>query len=179
MRNATGRDIKVSVNLTTHEMQTGALPENFRIELERFGLNGNALIAEVPEAAHIFSYNDTASTLGKLKRLGVTICIDSFGNEYLPLNILKNSYVDMIKVSSNFVTNSGGKFDEVLLGTTFSLAASRNITTCVKNIEYQSQFEAAVKSNTDLIQGGYFAAPASPEEILSSAAVKLSGPVMV
>ena len=174
IRDATGKDIRVSVNLTTHEMQTGALTERFRAELERSGLTGPELIAEVPEAAHIVSYNDTASTLGKLKRLGMSICIDSFGNEYLPLHVMKNSYVDMIKVGSSFVTNSGGEFDDVLLSTTFSLAASRGIVAGVKNVEYRSQLEAANHAGADVIQGGYLAAPTTADEILSS--LKLSVP---
>ena len=167
IREATGKDIRVSVNLTTHEMQTGALPERFRDEIERCGLNGNEIIAEVPEAAHVLSYNDTASTLGKFKRLGMLICIDSFGNEFLPLHVLKNSYVDMIKVGSSFVTNSGGEFDDVLLSTTFSLASSRGILTGVKNIEYRSQLDAAKHAGSDLMQGGYIEAPATADEILS------------
>ena len=128
---------------------------------------------EVPEAAHVLSYNDTASTLGKLKKLGLGICIDSFGNEYLPLHILKNSYIDMIKVSSSFVTNSGGDFDDVLLTTTFSLAASRDITICVKNIEYRTQYEAARNAGADIMQGGFLSFPATAEEILSSLSVKV------
>ena len=173
IREATNRDIKVAVNLTTHEMQTGALPERFRAEIEHSGLNGNELIAEVPEAAHILSYTDTASTLGKLKRLGVNICIDSFGNEYLPLHVLKNSYVDIIKVSSSFVTNSGGEFDDVLLSTTFSLASSRNIITAVKNIEYRSQYEAARHAGATRMQGGFLASPLTSEEILTSVKEKM------
>ena len=173
IRDATGRDIKVSVNLTTHEMQTGALPERFRAEFEKAGLNGSEMMAEVPEAAHIISYNDTASTLGKLKRLGMSVCIDSFGNEYLPLNVMKNSYVDNIKVSSSFVTNSGGEFDDVLLSTTFSLAKSRGITTSVKNVEYRSQLDAAIRAGADVIQGGYLAPPAAPEEILGSLTISI------
>ena len=173
IRSATGKDIKVSVNLTTHEMQTGALPERFRTEIERAGLNGDELIAEVPEAAHVLSYNDTASTLGKFKKLGMSICIDSFGNEYLPLHVLKNSYVDIIKVSSSFVTNSGGEFDDVLLSTTFSLASSRGIFTGVKNIEYRSQYEAAMHAGAEMIQGGFLETPATAEEILSDLKVSM------
>ncbi len=167
IRKATGKNIKVGVNLTTHEMQTGTLPDRFRAELEQRGISGDALIAEVPEAAHVLYYNDTASTLGRLKKLGVSICIDSFGNEYLPLNVLKNSYVDIIKVSSSFVTNSGGEFDDVLLSTTFSLAASRNIITCVKNIEYRSQYDAALHAGAEMMQGGFLELPQTQEEILS------------
>lgn len=174
IRKATGRDIRVSVNLTTHEMQTGALPERFRSELSNFGLDGHELIAEVPEAAHIISYTDTASTLGKLKRLGLGICIDSFGNEYLPLHILKNSYVDIIKVGSSFVTNSGGEFDDVLLSTTFSLASSQGIMTGVKNVEYKSQYDAAIHAGADLIQGGYMCFPQTAEEIIESMNISVS-----
>ena len=178
IRETTGRDIKVSVNLTMHEMQTGTLPERFRAEIANHGLLGPELIAEVPERAHVLSYNDTASTLGKLKRLGMSICIDSFGNEYLPLHVLKNSYIDMIKVGSSFVTNSGGEFDDVLLSTTFSLALSRGIRTSVKNIEYSSQYEAARHAGAELMQGGYLEYPSTPDEILSKVNISLSSNVI-
>ena len=173
IRKATGLPLKVGVNLTTHEMQTGALPDRFKAALEQYGLEGDELIAEVPEAAHVLSYTDTASTLGKLKKIGVSICIDSFGNEYLPLHVLKNSYVDMIKVSSNFVTNSGGEFDDVLLSTTFSLAASRHIITSVKNIEYRSQYEAARHAGAEMMQGGFLALPATADEIIESVKIQM------
>lgn len=164
----TGKKIRVSINLTTHEMQTGALPARVQSALAEYGLDGSQLIVEVPEAAHVLAYSDTASTLGKIKKFGVKICIDGFGNEYLPLNVLKNSYIDMIKVSSSFVTNSGGEFDDVLLSTTFSLASSRGIKVCVKNIEYRGQYDAAQNSGADILQGGVSAFPMQEEEIINN-----------
>ena len=164
IREAAGNDIKVSVNLTTHEMQTGALPAKIQQTLSEIGLEPGALIVEVPEAAHVIAYSDTASTLGKLKRQGVNICIDSFGNEYLPLNVLKNSYLDMIKISSSFVTNTGEEFDSVILKTALSLAENRGITVCVKNIEHKAQLDAAEYSGAELMQGGFIAPPVLPEE---------------
>ncbi len=173
IRETTGKDIKVSVNLTTHEMQTGALPAKIQQTLSEIGLEPEALIVEVPEAAHVIAYSDTASTLGKLKRLGVNICIDSFGSEYLTLNVLKNSYLDMIKISSSFVTNTGEEFDSVILKTALSLAENRGITVCVKNIEHKAQLEAAESSGAELMQGGFIAAPALSIDVEKSLSVKV------
>lgn len=166
MREATGEEIRISVNLTIHEMQGGAISGVVQNALAECNLPPNALIAEVPEGAHVLAYNETASTLGKLKKLGVSICVDSFGNEYLPLNTLKYSYVDIIKVSSSFITNSGDSFDEALVRTTVSLAKSRNILVAVKNIEHKAQLWAAEGFGIDIVQGGLISAPKTESDIM-------------
>lgn len=168
MRDKTGEDIRVSVNLTTHEMQGGAISGVVQNALSETGLAPGTLIVEVPEGSHVLAYNETASTLGKLKKLGVSICIDSFGNEYLPLNTLKYSYVDIIKVSSSFITNSGDSFDEALVRTTVSLAESKGIEVSVKNIEHKAQLHAAEGFGIKIIQGGYISPPKTENELLEN-----------
>ncbi len=166
MRKSSGEDIRVSVNLTVHEMQGGAISTVVQNTLAECGLPPDALIVEVPEGAHVLAYNQTASTLGKLKKLGVSICVDSFGNEYLPLNTLKYSYVDIIKVSSSFITNSGDSFDEALVRTTVSLAESKGIEVAVKNIEHKAQLWAAEGFGIKIIQGGLISTPKTEAELI-------------
>lgn len=167
MREATGEDIRVSVNLTTHEMQGGAISGAVQNALIDTGLEPDSLIVEVPEGAHVLAYNETASTLGKLKKLGVSICIDSFGNEYLPLHTLKYSYIDMIKVSSSFITNSGDSFDEALVHTTVALAESKGIEIAAKNIEHKAQLWAAESFGIKIVQGGLISIPKTEAELVS------------
>ena len=166
MRNTVDENTKVSVNLTVHEMQSGGISGVVQNALADCGLPPDALIVEVPEGAHVLAYNQTASTLGKLKKLGVSICIDSFGNEYLPLNTLKYSYVDIIKVSSSFITNSGDSFDEALVRTTVSLAESKGIEVAVKNIEHKAQLWAAEGFGINIVQGGLISPPKTRNELL-------------
>jgi len=168
MREMSGEDIRVSVNLTTHEMQGGAISGTVQNALYETGLPPEALIVEVPEGSHVLAYNETASTLGKLKKLGVSICIDSFGNEYLPLNTLKYSYIDMIKVSTSFITNSGDSFDEALVRTTVNLAESKGIDIVVKNIEHNAQLWAAEGFGISIVQGGLISPPKTEAELINS-----------
>ncbi len=167
MRDKVDKNIRVSVNLTVHEMQGGGISGIVQNALTEFDLSPDALIVEVPEGAHVLAYNQTASTLGKLKKLGVSICIDSFGNEYLPLNTLKYSYVDIIKVGSSFITNSGDSFDEALVRTTVSLAESKGIEVAVKNIEHKAQLWAAEGFGIKIVQGGLISPPKSHDELFN------------
>ncbi len=166
MQEKFGDDIRVSVNLTVHDLQGGSVSTVVANALSEAGLAPSSFIVEIPESAHLLAYNEASSTLGKLKRLGILICIDSFGNEYLPLNTLKFSYVDLIKVSSSFITNSGDKFDEELVKTTIYLAGSRNIEVIVKNIEHKAQLEAAYSYNLNILQGGFLSLPESADKYL-------------
>ncbi len=164
MQEIYGNDIRVSVNLTVHDLQGGSVSTVVQNALNDSGLSPSSFIVEIPESAHLLAYNETSATLGKLKRLGILICIDSFGNEYLPLNTLKFSYIDIIKVSSSFITNSGDSFDEELVKTTVYLAGSRNVEIIVKNIEYQPQLEAAKKYGLNVVQGGFLSPPKFSKE---------------
>lgn len=105
--------------------------------------------------------------------MGVSVCVDSFGNDYLPLQMLKYSYIDMIKLSASFVTNSGDRFDEELVKTTVRLAESRGIEVFVKNIEYLAQLEAAQSFGLERFQGGLLNPPRSEREIVEEMTVKV------
>lgn len=173
MRERTGEPIRISVNLTVHEMQSGTIPGIVQNALAQAELPPDALIAEVPEGAHVHAPTETAATLGKLKKMGVSVCVDSFGNDYLPLQMLKYSYIDMIKLSASFVTNSGDRFDEELVKTTVRLAESRGIEVFVKNIEYLAQLEAAQSFGFERFQGGLLNPPRSEREIVEEMSVKV------
>ncbi len=164
MQQIHGMNIRVSVNLTVHDLQGGSVSTVVQNALNETELSPSSFIVEIPESAHLLAYNETSATLGKLKRLGILICIDSFGNEYLPLNTLKFSYIDIIKVSSSFITNSGDSFDEELVKTTVYLAGSRNIEIIVKNVEYQPQLEAAKQYGLNVVQGGFLSPPKFSDE---------------
>ncbi len=175
MRERTGENIRISVNLTVHEMQSGTIPGIIQTALARAELPPDALIAEIPEGAHVHAPTETAATLGKLKKMGVSVCIDSFGNDYLPLQMLKYSYIDMIKLSASFVTNSGDRFDKELVKTTVRLAESRGIEVFVKNIEYLAQLEAAQEFGLERFQGGLLNPPRSEHEIAAEMTVTIGG----
>ncbi len=164
MQQRHGENVRVSVNLTVHDLQGGSVSTVVQNALDASGLKPSSFIVEIPESSHLLAYNETSSTLGKLKKLGIQICIDSFGNEYLPLNTLKFSYIDIIKVSSSFITNSGDSFDEELVRTTVYLANSRNIEIIVKNIEYKPQLEAAASYGLNIVQGGFMSPPRREDE---------------
>lgn len=166
MQQKHGGNIRVSVNLTVHDLQGGSVSAVIKNALADAGLEPSSFIVEIPESAHLLAYNETSATLGKLKKLGIHVCIDSFGNEYLPLNALKFSYIDIIKVSTSFITNSGDKFDEELVKTTIYLAENRNIDIIVKNIEHKAQLEAANLYGLHILQGGYLNPPESADNYL-------------
>lgn len=174
MRERTGEAVRVSVNLTVREMQNGAISGEIHNALRETGLPPDALIVEIPEGAHVHAPTETAATLGRLKKMGVSVCIDSFGNEYLPLQILKYSYIDMIKIGASFVTNSGDRFDEELVKTTMHLAESRGIGVYVKNIEYLAQLEAARGFGFERFQGGLLMPPYPEREIVQKLKVRVA-----
>lgn len=161
-------DACVSVNLTVGELQHAAITQVVYDTLEETGLDGRYLVVEIPEKAQVLSFSNTSSAIGTLKKLGVRITIDNFGREYMSLNTLKNSCIDVIKMGQSLFTAVEDDFDKTLLEAIVKLAHSRDIKVCVKKAEFRTQLDIIGKYGIDLIQGNYFVKPLKDEEIYNA-----------
>lgn len=161
-------DLCVSVNLTAGELQHAAVTQIVQDALEESGLDGRNLVVEIPEKAQVLSFSNTSSAIGALKKLGVRITIDNFGREYMSLNTLKNSCIDIIKIGQSLFTTADDEFDKTLLEAIIKLAHSRDIKVCVKKAEFKTQLDVIGNYGIDLVQGNYFIKPLKVEEIYSA-----------
>jgi EAL domain-containing protein (putative c-di-GMP-specific phosphodiesterase class I) len=71
--------------------------------LSEFDLPGHALELEITERVLIEDAPDTMDTFEALKKLGVVMTIDDFGEGYSALNYLRRLPIDCVKISHSFM----------------------------------------------------------------------------
>lgn len=159
-------DFTVSVNITARELRSSSVVPMVQNALAKTGLNGKHLYIEIPE--HVISgQNRTViPTVNRLKKCGVNIAIDSFGNDFTASNLLKYSYIDLIKTDYSLFKNVYDRFDEILVDSVINLAKITQHGICVKRVETLEQLETVRKYNVNFVQGYYYSKPLTESELM-------------
>src|SRR5690606_980648 len=94
---------RVAVNVSFRQFLSEDLVEIVVEALRESGLPGEALELEITERVLIEDAPDTVRTFAELKRLGVLLTIDDFGEGYSALNYLRRLPIDAVKISHGFM----------------------------------------------------------------------------
>ncbi|MFE9829352.1 putative bifunctional diguanylate cyclase/phosphodiesterase [Streptomyces halstedii] len=99
-----GHPVSVSVRVSAGRLLDRALPRgSVEALLTRHGLPSGALMIEVADHDPRVSFDDLEQRLVALRRLGVRIALDGFGNGYAAVNALRRLPVDVLKLDRNLV----------------------------------------------------------------------------
>jgi len=97
----------LSVNLSSKQLSQPDLAQGIADVLAESGLDGEALQLEITESAILEHPESAATTLKKLKELGVRLSIDDFGTGYSSLSYLQRFPIDTLKIDRSFVQHLG------------------------------------------------------------------------
>lgn len=95
--------IRVSVNVSPHELQDESLPEDVRAILETHGIAGTRLEIEVTENALIHDSRIARGVIDRLRALGMSMALDDFGTGFSSLYHLREMPFDKIKIDKSFM----------------------------------------------------------------------------
>jgi len=94
---------RVSLNISTKQLQDFVCVERFRDEIEAIGFNTDFLEIEVTESQIMKNQKKATEILKLFKDLGIAISIDDFGTGYSSLSYLKHLPVDRLKIDRSFI----------------------------------------------------------------------------
>lgn len=95
--------IRVSVNVSPHELQDESLPEDVRAILHSHHVDGSRLEIEVTENALIHDSRIARGVIDRLRALGMTMALDDFGTGFSSLYHLRELPFDKIKIDKSFM----------------------------------------------------------------------------
>jgi diguanylate cyclase (GGDEF)-like protein/PAS domain S-box-containing protein len=167
-----GAPLMISVNVSGHQLQRGALPESVRHAIHSSGLDPASLVLEMTESVLMHETDTMLARLQSLKTMGVRLAIDDFGTGYSSLSYLKRFPIDILKIAKPFVDDVGSRVtDAALAGTIIQLGETLNLKTIAEGIEQAAQLRELQALGCELGQGYYFAGPLSSslmESLLAS-----------
>lgn len=170
IRRATGRELFVSVNVSSSQMQHGDFLEVVSDALSESGLPPQALVAELTESGSMGESELIAAQLRQLRDLGVRIAIDDFGSGYSSFAYLRRLRVDILKIEKSFVDDllAGGPTGALIEGMV-RLGGTLGLLTVAEGVEDEAQHAALVNLGCQLAQGYLHARPMPIDQLLIAA----------
>jgi diguanylate cyclase (GGDEF)-like protein/PAS domain S-box-containing protein len=154
---ALGCEVGVSVNLSVKQLAQADLVDQVRRALDDSGCDPARLRLEITESVLVENAEGAASTLSRLKELGLRVLMDDFGTGYSSLSALHRLPVDGLKVDRSFVAAMGrdGRAGE-LVASVVALAHALGLEVVAEGIERPDQLAGLRALGCDAAQGFLF-----------------------
>jgi diguanylate cyclase (GGDEF)-like protein len=149
----------VSLNVTARQLALDNLIPLIRDRLSVDDLPAALLRIEVPESAIAANGQQTITTLGQLREMGINASIDDFGTGHASLSALTRVPIDMLQIDQTLVAELG-QADEArtIAQAVISLAHGLNVRVTAEGIEHPDQLQLLRALGCDLGQGYLFQA---------------------
>ena len=157
-RGASG--LRISVNLSTHDLLDTELPDRLRALLDRHGAPAAAFCLEITESAIMDDPQRAQATLERLRAGGFKLSIDDFGTGYSSLAYLKRLPVDELKIDKSFVIGMERDADDAkIVRSTIDLAHNLGLTVVAEGVENAAIWNLLHLQGCDEGQGYHMSRP--------------------
>ena len=161
-----GLTMPISINVSARELSEPDLAARIGKELARFQLPGRALCLEVTEDAVLRDPERARATLGEVRRLGVTIALDSFGGRDASITLPRNLPLDMLKLDRSLIQSfEGDRETRAMVAAIVALAHKAGLAAVAVGIETNRQLALARELDCRVGQGFLLHRPDSPERL--------------
>lgn len=160
-------DIKVAVNISPTQLNSGKMLQGVIMALAASGITASRLELEITETVLMQNTFATLATLHRLRDLGVRIAMDDFGTGYSSLSYLKSFPFDTIKIDRSFIEGISEKDDCIaIVQAITNMARQLDIKTTAEGVEREQQLEKVRELGCTDMQGYIFSPPRPVAEIL-------------
>ena len=154
------KPLRVAVNLSGRQLESGDLPHKVTSILKDTGLEPGYLELEITESTVMENAEEVIPILTQLKDMGLTLAIDDFGTGYSSLSYLRRFPIDLLKIDASFVRDiTRDPDDKALISGIIALAKSIRLKVLAEGVETSEQEAFLIEQECDSIQGYLISAP--------------------
>jgi EAL domain-containing protein (putative c-di-GMP-specific phosphodiesterase class I) len=156
----------IAINVSVVQFKTPLEMENdIAAILAETGLPPQLLELELTESVLMEASCEHNDTLLRLRKQGLRIAIDDFGNGYSSLDYLRRFSVERIKIAQNFIADLGIlSGNRAIVKAALGLARELGIEVVVEGVETAEQLDLLKSWGCQRVQGYYFSEPLSVPE---------------
>ena len=149
-----GLNLRVSVNLSVHQLRQGDLLDVVRSALDDSGLPAAQLELELTESQWLDALDSVLATFRQLREMGVKLSVDDFGTGYSSLSYLKRLPLDYLKIDQSFVRDlTQNSEDAAIIRAIIAMAHSLDLKVVAEGVETIEQRDFLVAQRCDELQG--------------------------
>ncbi|MFT3815933.1 MAG: EAL domain-containing protein [Acidovorax sp.] len=165
-----GRRLRVSVNLSAHQLRQQDIAQRVGSALARHGIAGGQLLCEITETAVMEDTQATMHVLRALEELGVKLSIDDFGTGHSSLAKLRKIRAHELKIDREFVQDVAQDADaRAVVNAIVQLGHALGLCVVAEGVETLAQRDALIDLGCDELQGFLFARPLPPHALMGQA----------
>ena len=154
--------LRVSANLSPHEIQDATLLRTVTELLAETGLDPQFLELEITESTLMKDEESAIALLRELRDLGVGLSLDDFGTGYSSLSYLRRLPIDTLKIDRSFVRSVASDPDDAAVAAAIvAMAKALRLRVVVEGVETEAQREVLAELGCHEIQG-HLVSPAVP-----------------
>lgn len=158
---------RVWVNLSATELDSRHFAERFVQQALGHGVDLSRLGVEITETAAIRNPKNLTVALEILRRSGIHVAIDDFGNGYSPLGFLRQIPFDVLKLDRSIVSHIDSKHDlQILVQGIVGMMHVHNVEIVAEGIERTEEFDWLKSIGVETAQGYLLAKPLPKHELL-------------
>src|SRR5262249_36310868 len=155
-----GCGVRVGINLSPSQVQSGDLAEVIARTLDETGLMPSLLEIEGTEDILLQDEEKVFESFEKIQKLGVRIVFDDFGTGYASLSYVKKFPLDGLKVDRSFVRDLLFDSDDAaIVGSTIGLSKQLGLSAIAEGIENRATADFLLGMGCEEGQGYFFGRP--------------------
>jgi diguanylate cyclase (GGDEF)-like protein len=155
-----GLRMRVSVNLSVHQLRQEDLVQRVRLAVDHFGVDPQLLTFEITESVAMEDTQETMKSFSQLASVGVSLSIDDFGTGYSSLAYLRKLPARQLKIDQSFVQDLGTSQDALaVVDAVIKLAHALGLHVVAEGVETTRQRDILLGLQCDELQGYLFARP--------------------
>ncbi|MCL3863137.1 bifunctional diguanylate cyclase/phosphodiesterase [Actinotalea sp. K2] len=162
-----GIELVVAVNLATEALMVEGFGDRLAAAVARHGIVPDQLILEITEESLLGDPDRAAGVLAALRRTGVQISIDDFGQGYSSLAYLRDLPIDELKLDRAFIApmavDAGAS---AIVRSTVDLAHALGLRIVAEGVEDAATAHRLRRFGCDAAQGFHYARPLPPDELV-------------
>jgi diguanylate cyclase (GGDEF)-like protein len=155
-----GIRMRVSINLSVHQLREADLVQRIERALQRHDVEPALLLCEITETVAMEDFKATQVAFEGLARLGVFLSIDDFGTGYSSLSYLRQLPARQLKIDRSFVKDLQSSGDaRAVVDAVVRLAHALGLRVVAEGVETEGQRDVLLALGCDELQGYLFARP--------------------
>ena len=159
------KNIYLAVNASAIQLSQQNFAKRVDDLLKQYRVPPELLKIEVTESLFIGGNHQAIEVLNQLRSIGVGVALDDFGTGYSAMAVLKEGFIDVLKVDKSFVQNiAENQQERLLLNQIISMAHVMGMPVVAEGVETQAQKDILEQSGCDVLQGFLLAKPMSKEQ---------------
>lgn len=168
IRTLLARDFKMSLNISSAQLQISNLTELLDRYAKRFNIAPQNIQLEITETVNIELTPHARSFLKRLTEAGYLLALDDFGAGFTSLLRIVEYPITMVKFDKGFIQQTLKRGNRQILKPLVELCHSNGLLVTMEGAESQEDIDLLSTYDCDFIQGFYLGLPISLEEMEES-----------